>query len=912
MKKTKEFEELLNVFSQLMVLRTADTPNSDEQLGRLALLEDFTRKQLFAEVKLKNDTTNLDIWTSKDKSSFLGQKSKSGTGNLETIATIASTNTYSEKEAQLSGENTVKSLSNQNLKPHLRLCFIHGADHLKNESPQLFDLRERFADFKNHGEYVFLEAKGKRFFEQSDTTLLDEYIIMNCFISLLFGYMLGFNQRQFTALVEKLHSLNYKRLGSANSHSFLGTLDLVVNLARNKDHAKIEELLVAVCRPDHPSQFLPSLMWSFKKILGEYLNELKINRKNSYLSKYYVTDHLFFQLGEVRPEDRNLYKSIRYCIEVFFLTIDAYCELVYIRRADLEYHYKNIFINKPKDAPNKKLLLYLVDIEEKLTIFTCHEHQFGLQRGGVSEPRVLAGDRRPEQSRVGVSRPESADPRNPHDLNKRNAQGDRFRLPTDFTGMAAKSSYPDQGTVGYAPILTLPGTRGSDHSQQEQLKNTQGYNESLDPSNQMAFGKTGKSTAITLEGGKDDKADASPTMTSKQVRAYQETGDHGSDAVSQQNRQMFSLPGENKYQVPTTAGHPSNRESKQDSESGKTQDTTMKGDRSAPEVQRKASERLELPSTENLAPDVSFFNNESLLSDLQEVLTLMEVNCRKLGLIKHSTFKQTALGGLTPRQNLPNRYIDHHSVQPSLASHANRGRSIGRNELAHGAASRFTSRGSGKSQDIQGYRYTGIPSYSAAGNISNSPGLGHFAANGGTKTGIGSIYSGLNHYNQPQGHTSNTLSSNRYHHLNSLGSSSPAAGMYSLSTNTDHFKPLAQNFGEVGYGGSASATTSQPLPRSPSRFNHLESGLSPSVQATSALGGLNANSSKISGDSKPNYAYSHSNSTSYRNGTSPFMNNLTRTSPTGNSPTELGTDSSSKSPQRQAETQLNLMMDQIY
>ena len=66
---------------------------------------------------------------------------------------------------------------------------------------------------------------------------------------------------------------------------------------------------------------------------------------------------------------------MRYCVEVFFLAVDSYCELIYIVKAEQEFNYKNIFINKEKVSRSKKaVLLYLLQIDGQHSLFTSFSH----------------------------------------------------------------------------------------------------------------------------------------------------------------------------------------------------------------------------------------------------------------------------------------------------------------------------------------------------------------------------------------------------------------------------------------------------------------------------------------------------------------------------------------------------------
>lgn len=909
MKKTKEFEELLHVFSQLAVLKYSEPGNESDKVRKLQLLEDSTRNRLDSLNPIRNRSIlneNLKIGTNT-----VSDSQKQVQDHHYTINRLPNDPNWISEEFLVSHEAHLqqKAASHENAESYMKVCFIHGAEHLKNESPQLFDLRERFNDFKNHGEYVFLEVQGKRFFEQNDTVLLDEYIILNCFTSLLLGYMVGFNQRQFTHLIEKLNGLNYTRLAGADSATFLAVLDQIVTMAKKKEHTKIEALLTVICRSDHESKFLSCLVWSFKKILGEYLNELKINKKNSYLSKYYITDHLFFQLGEVRPEDRSLYKMIRYCIEVFFLTIDAYCELVYIRRADLEYHYKNIFINKPKETLSKKLLLYLVEIDERLTIFTCHEHQYGLQTTGFGESRVAAGERRQEQGRLAMSRPQSVDPRanQPEGLVK-----DRNRHTLD--GQAKQDEKPLVGHQGLSGLIRSEKNAPSQLSSGHPYPATcQDPSEGVKPFHNMY--KTGKSTTDTLGGSRDgSEMTALPTNQIhgghlNQVLARRE--DPLSSEVSgmqvDQNKQIWNNQPSSGISVPQESlNH--RQATPNDARALALEKVTGFEAKTDQEANKRVWGTVE-------QKEIVLFDFDRLMEGVQELVATIEANSRKLALIKQAPSRGHTAGSNTTRGHSQSRPVDLQSNVANSSSQYPRGRSIGRADYAHLGANRFGSRGSGKSQDILSHRFGGIPSYGTAAGLHTSSGLaGYQAAAGNQMNQLGSGHSGLNSYNGSTGHQMSSLSTNRYPGSGALGFNSSSLGLNSYpvgSISAQNSKQSPHQLGSLGTQNTGLGLVSHPSQRSPARFNHLDGGYSPSSQIAAALGGLTLNSSKSHQEKGiPSYSNNPGSSTRYGLGNQGInlqdANQQTEPNP------DLTKKLSLSSPTRHTDQQPNLLLNQIY
>lgn len=386
MKKLELFEETLGLFAQEMALKYGGSDRPEEKLSRMAsLIQEIKCGQ---EKKSGNHTTSLNSRNDTGSSSISSIKAGKDSKEIEGGKNSKDPSEEIKKSAE---EKIIIRSKPLNLSSY-RMFFAKSPSDLKNLNSQLSEISEKFSDFKTHQGYFFAENQGRRMFELSDMQNLDQYVLLNCFVAYLVSSQVGENLSSFGRFVNRL-----KGLESAASKQGVGFgvfmekfSEVVIKLDREGLASGVDSLIDACI---YMPNFLNVLMWSFKTIIGDFLNDLKQAKRNSYLQKYYLIDYLLFGIGSIKEEDNSLYKMMRYCVEVFFISVDGFCELIYIRKADQEYHYKNIFINKPKDLQQKKpVLLYLLVIDEKYSLFSSFEipePTFAVRLQSMTDPSTL-------------------------------------------------------------------------------------------------------------------------------------------------------------------------------------------------------------------------------------------------------------------------------------------------------------------------------------------------------------------------------------------------------------------------------------------------------------------------------------------------------------------------------------------
>ena len=367
MKKTDLFEETFGLFAQEVALRYRGTARPEDVLAKVgAQVAEIKNGQ---GKRSDNHTASLNSKNDTGSSSIASIK---GGGESKTMEAPPGSKDCAEDLKKSEGEKII--IRSKPLNPsNVRLFFARSAGELRTLNPQLSEITEKFADFKMHKGFFFVEQLGRRMFELSDISSLDQYVLLNCFATYLVSSQLGENKGSFEKVVARIRNLEAAASKQVIAFSgFLAKFNEILGLLSANALQASMDLLVDSCA--QTPGFMTTLVWSLKSLVGEFLTDMKQAKRNSYLQKYYIIDCLLFGVGCIKEEDNSLYKLMRYCVEVFFITVDAFCELIYIRKADLEYHYKNIFINKPKDALLKKqTLFYLLVIEEKYSLFSSFE-----------------------------------------------------------------------------------------------------------------------------------------------------------------------------------------------------------------------------------------------------------------------------------------------------------------------------------------------------------------------------------------------------------------------------------------------------------------------------------------------------------------------------------------------------------
>lgn len=367
MKKIDLLEETLGLFAQEMALKYAGTSKPDDVFSKVASMVKEIRNGLAktsdnhtSELNSRNDTGSSSISSARG-----GRDAKDQEGELKSNEPA--------EDAKRSEEERVVIRSKPLNITNLRLFFPKTSAELKSINTVLSEISEKFVDFKNHKGYFFAELPGRRMFEMSNLENLEQYVIINCFATYLVSSQMGENRTSMNNLVGWLKEL---QPAAAKQNipfsSFMNRLNEIVTIVLSGNVEVGLELFIESCA--QVPAFLTTLVWCIKFLIKKFLNSLKQEKKNSYLQKYYIIDCLLFGEGTIKEEDYSLYKMMRYCVELFFIVVEGFCELIYIRKANEEYHYKNILINKPKDLQRRKpVLLYLLVIQEKYSLFSSFE-----------------------------------------------------------------------------------------------------------------------------------------------------------------------------------------------------------------------------------------------------------------------------------------------------------------------------------------------------------------------------------------------------------------------------------------------------------------------------------------------------------------------------------------------------------
>lgn len=369
MNKAELADEMLALYVQYLTHSHSSAGEREKNLSKCVALLSESRQNL--EKRYDNQITPLATKTETQRSSAnLGPSLMSSklTDNWSTLQEKPKEAPAVKKQGE--SLNNLAQLPNEGKQ---RLFFMRGQSQLREVHPQLGEICEKFSDFKNHSGFLFAESGSRRNFELSDLLGLDNYVLVNCFLTFMLSASLSDNMVAFTNTIARFRSLKpHSKAQNFDFEVFLSKLQEIKSKVEDHSVESAVSLFVECCSRE-PS-FLNGLIWSCKSVIGEFLVTLKQNKRNSYTQKYYITDNLLFGVGAVKEEDNQLYKVIRFSIEAFFIAVNGYCELIYIRKDGLEYHYKTIFINKPKDALLKKrLLLYLLVVGEEHSLFSSFE-----------------------------------------------------------------------------------------------------------------------------------------------------------------------------------------------------------------------------------------------------------------------------------------------------------------------------------------------------------------------------------------------------------------------------------------------------------------------------------------------------------------------------------------------------------
>jgi len=370
MKKLEHFEEALRLFTQHSLVKYSQNESQIEAQQAVSKALD----------KIQRDIHNIHdhsrINSSRGKPSGFTKNSDGdfALGGKRSVEQLIKNDSFQAGQKNLSEtEDKIAIRIRQSGSQNSKLYFVKGQNRLAEINHALAELCQKFSDVSDHNGYFFLEQQGKRSFEIDQLSQLDDYILLNCFVSFIIAYSLGQSTLQFLDTINKIRQMNFRLLPTCDSASFLKRLEEVTNIARSSGPLETARYLLDASGSDQT--FCSTLVWALKNIVGDFINEIRTGKKkNSYDQKYYITDFLLFGTGSIKPEDKSLYKYIRYSIEAFYLSVDAYCELIYTRRDGAEYYSKNIFINKPKEPVPRKILLYLLQVETQHSLFCSFEY----------------------------------------------------------------------------------------------------------------------------------------------------------------------------------------------------------------------------------------------------------------------------------------------------------------------------------------------------------------------------------------------------------------------------------------------------------------------------------------------------------------------------------------------------------
>lgn len=399
MNKAGEVDQMLALYAQYLAVSYSSNAERERNICKCTALDQELHHN--HEKRRGNQTISLASKSHTQRSSSTSGLALKGSKLTENG--LLQRDRPDEERSPRMSDTQSKDFAMQARDVKTRLYFMRGQAQLREAHPQLSEICEKFSDFKSHNGFFFAESAGRRNFELAHSTGLDAYVLINCFLTFMLSASLSDNRQAFASTMIRFRSLRAHATAQVFDYeAFLTQLDQVAALIDSDAVETAVALLVEYCSAE--SGFLSALLWSCKSMIGEFLETIKQNRRNSYTQKYYITDHLLFGQGSVKPEDNQLYKVARFCIEAFFIAVNGYCELIYIRKDGAEYHYKTIFINKPKDAqPKKRLLLYLLVVGEHHSLFSSFE----LASGCTDKSARQGASGGPEER----SRPQPADVR---------------------------------------------------------------------------------------------------------------------------------------------------------------------------------------------------------------------------------------------------------------------------------------------------------------------------------------------------------------------------------------------------------------------------------------------------------------------------------------------------------------------
>lgn len=214
--------------------------------------------------------------------------------------------------------------------------------------------------FDDNIKCIFLNLNKTQFFSSQKNEYLGDFILLNCFISLLVGFIYGENVKEFT-------KFTYRLTGGATSEVAKVCRKLID--LNNKEAGFLDKLDALKSSILDNQNFCNAAIIAVKDCVHDFLKDLKRRNSESYKTKYYRLKELMTTDSIQIEDNEEMYKLIRYTVEAFYLAFDSFCELIFLKNVDNDYLLKKIFINRAKNVTRRKNKLFLVQIDGKFCLF---------------------------------------------------------------------------------------------------------------------------------------------------------------------------------------------------------------------------------------------------------------------------------------------------------------------------------------------------------------------------------------------------------------------------------------------------------------------------------------------------------------------------------------------------------------
>lgn len=372
MKKSDHFEQALRLFAQLCHLKSQPPSSTSDIENKCSEVTSEIRSQFDKRRGNKNHPSEKAEEKVDSARAYLNRRLRSREEEA-----LNSESSAKEENMQPSRDQTQSST--------IKTFYTENIEELKKTHPDLGEVGLQLADFKVMEECFFIEIDGKKSFKFGDIKGLDDYIMLNCFVNFFISNGVKENTVPFQSIMKSLEVFETDENNQFSQVKIPKSLTSKESLGRSRRKLKhilelvsaknlqsgVQELAYEI---EHDQAFRDFLVYSCKLLVREFTEGLKLAGRHSYTQKYYLTKPVLFQEGKLEDSEKVNYKYIRFCLESFYLAVDSFCELIYIRKTEEDYHYKNISINKPKASFDRKRFLFYIFVKgDQVTIFSLFQ-----------------------------------------------------------------------------------------------------------------------------------------------------------------------------------------------------------------------------------------------------------------------------------------------------------------------------------------------------------------------------------------------------------------------------------------------------------------------------------------------------------------------------------------------------------